>query len=80
MEKLLPPARDDRHPVASYHISAGRRQAGRGLIVLASLGFAAIFLLQFLRATGVSDVGFDNWRPVLYAYVIWSIEIGRAHV
>src|SRR6266481_5362501 len=75
METLLPLARDDRHPVASFHISAGRRQAGRGLILLASLGFAAIFLLQFLHAAGVSAAGFDNWRPVLYAYVIWAVAL-----
>src|SRR5450432_4172633 len=75
MENSPALTRGDRHPLATYHISAGRRQAGRAVILFASLGFAAIFLVQFLHAAGIIAAGFDNWRPVLYAYVVWALAL-----
>jgi len=60
--------------------SASRKSAGRALIVLASLGLAAIVLVQMLYATEVVAVGFSNWRPVLYAYLAWSLALGAGQV
>ncbi|WP_244635979.1 carbohydrate ABC transporter permease [Chthonobacter albigriseus] len=48
---------------------------GQGLFVLASLGLAGIFLLQVLDAAGTVAIGFADWRPVLYAYLFWSVAL-----
>jgi multiple sugar transport system permease protein len=29
---------------------------------------------------GVTSVGFDNWRPLLYAYLLWGVALGVAQV
>jgi multiple sugar transport system permease protein len=64
------------YSVASRGIPPGRRNAGRSLILLASLGFAAILLVQVLYTSDVIAAGFENWRPVAYAYLGWSIALG----
>src|SRR5262245_32231863 len=79
---------DNSSPLAIGHRSrrapdpslVGRRNAGRWLILLASLSLVAIVLFQFLYDTGSTATGFDNWRPVLYAYIIWGIALGVSQV
>jgi multiple sugar transport system permease protein len=67
---------DGRHKPVSRHILAGRRNAGRAIVVLASLTFLLLLLVQLLHATGATAVGFTDWRPVLVAYLLWAISIG----
>jgi multiple sugar transport system permease protein len=56
--------------------TAGRRAAfGRGALLVASLGLAAALALQALHATGATAAGFATWRPVLLAYVIWTVAL-----
>jgi len=74
------PLADRRFRVASDHLPAGRRSAGRALVALASLGLAAILLIQVLYTTGVIAIGFETWRPVLYAFVLWSVALGAGQV
>ena len=62
--------------VASDGIEAGRRIAGRWLIALATLAFIGVAILQALHAAGVTTAGFANWRPVLYAYILWAVVLG----
>ena len=61
-------------------ISLARQRAGRGLIIAATLGLAAIILVQSLYAAGTITTGFENWRPVLYAYVLWAVALGAGQV
>ena len=61
-------------------ISEARQRAGRGLIIAASLGLAAIIIMQSLYAAGTIATGFGNWRPVLYAYVLWAVALGAGQV
>ena len=61
-------------------ISQARQWAGRGLIIAASLGLAAIILVQSFYAAGIITTGFQNWRPVLYAYVLWAVALGAGQV
>jgi multiple sugar transport system permease protein len=68
--------RDHQIGAGSEHISASRKSAGRGLILLASLGFGAVSLVQVLYVTDTIPFGFENWRPVLYAYLLWSVALG----
>ena len=80
MEDAAPLRAAYEHKVAAVEVSAGRRRAGRTLVLLASLGLAGVFLVQLLRAAEVIDFGFGNWRPVLYAYLIWAVVLGVGQV
>jgi multiple sugar transport system permease protein len=57
-------------------VSRERVQDGRRVLVLASIGFAAVALIQILFEAGVLAWGFENWRPVLYAYLLWGAALG----
>ena len=57
-------------------VSQTRIQDGRRIIILASAGFAAVALIQVLFDGGLLSWGFENWRPVLYAYVLWGVALG----
>lgn len=57
-----------------------RRSAGRWLLAVASLAFAAVVLAQVLYVAGVTAAGFANWRPVLYAYLLWALALGASQV
>jgi multiple sugar transport system permease protein len=54
------------------------RQVARGkrIIALATLGFAAVVLIQVAFDFGIVPWGFDNWRPIAYAYVLWGVALG----
>lgn len=80
MESSAPPADQPRFWTASGHISAGRRKTGRRVIFFASLGFALVFLIQVLHKTDTIALGFETWRPVLYAYLLWAGALGAGQV
>jgi multiple sugar transport system permease protein len=80
MLKASPPTDDHLHGVAFGHISPSRKNAGRALIGLASLLLLVVLLIQILYRAGSLSVGFENWRPVLYAYLIWAVALGAGQV
>jgi len=67
--------RDLLHTVETDSISAGRHFWGRAALSLSTLWLAASFVLQAAYVSGWITFGFDNWRPVLYAYVLWAIVL-----
>jgi multiple sugar transport system permease protein len=75
------PAADDRHSShASQRALVSRKSAGRALVALASLGCLLVLLVQVLHTTGTITAGFADWRPVLYAYLLWAIALGAGQV
>ena len=58
----------------------GRRRLGLALIGAATLGLLLVLLLQTLDAAGRVSIGFANWRPLLYAYLLWGAALGLAQV
>ena len=61
------------HVVTNDNISARRRTFGRA-VVWGSVGvLLLVALLQTLHATGRLNLGFTNWRPTLYAYILMSV-------
>jgi multiple sugar transport system permease protein len=62
--------------VASDHMSAGRKTAGRVILYLASLLLVGMLLAQILDAAGAVNIGFQTWRPLLYAYLAWAVALG----
>jgi multiple sugar transport system permease protein len=63
-------------PMTPRRASPGRRNAGRWLIAVSSCAFGLVVLAQALRGAGIIEFGFDDWRPTLYAYVLWGIALG----
>jgi multiple sugar transport system permease protein len=57
-------------------IPPSRKRLGRLMIWIASSLFGLVVLAQSLNVAGAIDLGFTNWRPTLYAYVLWSIALG----
>jgi multiple sugar transport system permease protein len=75
------PVADRRHyKLASQRAHVGDKKLGRALVALASLGFLLVLLIQILHATGTIAAGFADWRPILYAYLLWSIALGVGQV
>lgn len=61
-------------------IPSGRRRAGQAVLAAASLALLGILILQALHKSGATDFGFPNWRPLLYAYIVWGVALGAAQV
>jgi multiple sugar transport system permease protein len=80
MHASTPIAGDQLYQIASHRIPDSRKNMGRALIGVASLGLAAILLVQVLYATDMIAAGFDNWRPALYAFLLWGVALGVGQV
>jgi multiple sugar transport system permease protein len=66
---------------AAYHPRvANRRLVGRALFALASTALVGVFAVQALHTAGLIGAGFENWRPVLYAYLAWAFALGVSQV
>lgn len=63
---------DRLHVVTADHISDQRRRLGKTLVWGSAALMALIMALQTLNGIGTLSIGFENWRPSLYAYLFWS--------
>jgi len=79
-ELSSPLAGERQLPMTPRRASPGRRNAGRWLIGASSCAFGLVVLAQALRGAGIIEFGFDDWRPTLYAYVLWGIALGAGLV
>ena len=61
------------HVVTNDNISPGRMALGRGVIWGSAAVLVLVAVLQTLQATGRIEIGFANWRPTLYAYILMSV-------
>jgi multiple sugar transport system permease protein len=68
------------HVVTSDSISNRRKLFGRTLVWGTAALLVMVAALQTLQATGLSDFGFANWRPTLYAYATWAVALCWAQV
>ena len=64
----------------SHAVPDAHHTLGRGLVIIASLALGLVFLMQALSAGGMFDLGFEDWRPSLYAYALWAIALGVGQV
>ena len=60
------------HIVMPDQISLGRRNFGRFIIWGSAIFLILTVLLQSLNQTNFLTFGFENWRPTLYAYLLWA--------
>ena len=68
------------HVVTSDTLSPGRVLAGRLLVWGSFALLTALALIQGLHDGEVIGTGFANWRPVLYAYMLWAVALCAAQV
>ena len=68
------------HVVTNDDITPGRIALGRAMIWGSAGILAVVALLQTLQVTGRADFGFVNWRPTLYAYLLWATALCAAQV
>ena len=61
------------HVVTNDNISARRRAFGRVIVWGSVAVLLLVALLQTLHAMGRINLGFANWRPTLYAYILMSV-------
>ena len=80
MHTSTPLAGDGQIEVVSPHISDARQNLGRAIIALASLGLAVVLVIQVLYAADMIAAGFENWRPALYAFLLWGAALGVGQV
>ncbi len=80
MQNSAPAPAAQHFEVGAQLIPEARKKAGRALIVATSIGLAAIILLQGLYTAGFTSLGFENWRPALYAFILWSVALGVGQV
>ncbi|MFV2001499.1 MAG: carbohydrate ABC transporter permease [Paracoccaceae bacterium] len=68
------------HVVTSDNITPRRIALGRSLVWgSAGLMFLLIAIQLLFRYERIS-FGFENWRPVLYAYIFWAVSLCAAQV
>ncbi len=60
--------------------SASRRRTGHLVFWFATGVLALVALLQVLDATGFLALSLRNWRPLLYAYLLWGVALGARQV
>lgn len=61
------------HVVTADNISERRRLFGK-FVVRGSLGLLfLVALLQTADENGWVSIGFETWRPTLFAYVLWAV-------
>jgi multiple sugar transport system permease protein len=66
---------------ALHTIRSGESSAwGHWQFRLASAALIVVAALQILNEAAVIAVGFADWRPLLYAFLVWSISIGARQV
>ena len=68
------------HVVTNDNISAGRKAFGRAIIWGSAALMVVVAVMQTLQTAGQADFGFANWRPTLYAYVVWAVCLCWAQV
>lgn len=63
------------HTVTADNISDKRKRFGKLLVWGTALFGFALALWQMAYETGHIAIGFETWRPVLYAYMLWATAL-----
>ncbi|HIO62317.1 MAG TPA: hypothetical protein EYN39_11030 [Deltaproteobacteria bacterium] len=61
--------------VGTNHIQDQQKTLGKAMIFIATILLVLLFITQALHKSDNISVGFENWRPILYAYLLWSIAL-----
>ena len=58
-----------------HDLPDARRRYGQWILLGASALLVFVLVLQVANTTGLVNFGFTDWRPLLYAYLVWSIAL-----
>ena len=72
--------RDPLYVVAPSTVSQATKRAGKIIVWSSFLLMVVIAIIQTLHSNERISFGFSNWRPVLYAYILWAVAIGYSRV
>ena len=61
---------------AHEDVPPGRVSLGKIVFWLMSLLLVGIVALQLLSAFGILSIGFTDWRPTMFAFVVWGVALG----
>ena len=65
---------------AHADVLPGRLSLGAWTLRLAAAMFLAVAALQVCGALGVISISFGNWRPTMYAFVLWGVALAASQV
>ncbi|MEX0345449.1 MAG: carbohydrate ABC transporter permease [Rhizobiaceae bacterium] len=68
------------HTIEAQTISDSRKRLGKLLLWGSFALLTVAFLVQAFRDAGMTDWGFANWRPVLFAYFLWAFMLCLSRV
>lgn len=68
------------HVVTTDNLTPRRIAAGRLFLRTAAAILALTILIQVLHEYERISFGFENWRPILYAYILWAIALCASQV
>lgn len=68
------------HTVTADNISDNRRRVGRSMVWGTAFLFMGLALWQMAHEAGRVTLGFETWRPVLFAYLLWASALCAAQV
>ena len=60
--------------------AVARQSLGRWLLALGSALLATVVLVQILNVAGILPLGLTDWRPTLYAFIVWGLALGASRV
>lgn len=63
------------HTVTADDIPESRRRAGKIMVWGTAAMCLGLALWQFAYETGRVATGFETWRPILYAYLLWATAL-----
>ena len=68
------------HTVTADNISPARARTGKILVRVSAGLFLGLALLQILFEFEVVAFGFDTWRPVFFAYLVWATMLCASQI
>ena len=68
------------HTVTADNISDNRKRVGKSMVWGTAFLFMGLALWQMAHESGRVAFGFETWRPVLFAYLLWATALCAAQV
>jgi multiple sugar transport system permease protein len=80
MQDALAISADPKDIVTQETVSAARQRLGRLVLIAGWAVLLGTLVVQILSSADLLYNGFTNWRPLVYAYLIWAVAFGWSQV
>ena len=68
------------HTVTTDNISDSRKRLGKLMVWGSALLCLSLAVIQWAYQAERINIGFETWRPILYAYMLWATALCLAQV